>query len=196
MSDRCGLCNGRQTSIHVLSACPVGLNQKRFTWRHDGTVTHIASCVDTEKFTMFADIPGHQTNAGGTIPPEILVTNSRPDLVIIDKKQKTLNVFELTVPYEHNEKVRHTEKQNRYASMETDIVRIKANIVAFEIGARGYISKENRTRIKSIYSYCKKNVTLKKFEENISKLSIYASYYIYLCRNQSEWASPPLLTID
>ena len=53
----------------------------------------------------------------------------------------------------HNEKVRHTEKQNRYASMETDIVRMKANIVAFEIGARGYISKENRTRIKSIYSY-------------------------------------------
>ena len=74
-------------------------------------------------------------------------------------------------------------------SMETDIVRLKANLVAFEIGARGYISKENRTRIKSFYSYCKKNVKLKT-------LSIYASYYIYLCRNKSEWASQPLLTID
>ena len=29
------------------------------------------------------------TNAGGTIPPEILVTADRPDIVIIDKRMKT-----------------------------------------------------------------------------------------------------------
>ena len=121
VSDKCGLCNGRQTSVHVLSACPVSLNQKRFTWRHDGIVSYIASCVDTQKYTFYADIPGLQTNAGGTIPPEILVTTIRPDLVIIDRRKKIFSAFELTVPYEHNESIRHTEKQNRYASMQTDI---------------------------------------------------------------------------
>ena len=78
--------------------------------------------------------------------------------------------------------------------METDITQYTANIVAFEIDARGYISKENRQRL--IYSYCKKDIKLKTFEENIAKLSIYASYYIYLCRNQTEWATPSLLTVD
>ena len=61
--------------------------------------------------------------------------------MVIDKEKKIFSAFELTVPYEHNENIRHTEKQNRYASMETDITQYKANIVAFEIGARGYISK-------------------------------------------------------
>ena len=69
--------------------------------------------------------------------------------------------------------------------METDITQYKANIVAFEIVARGYISKENRQRLKTIYSYCKKDIKLKTFEENFAKLSIYASYYIYLCRNHT-----------
>ena len=109
--------------------------QKRFTWRHDGRESYSASCVDTQKYTLYADIPGLQTNAGGTITPDILVTTSRPDLVIIDKRKKIFNAFELTVPYKHNESIRHTEKQNRYASMQTDITQYKANIVAFEIGA-------------------------------------------------------------
>ena len=65
------------------------------------------------------------------------------------------------------------------------------------IGARGYISKENRQRLKTIYTYCKKDIKLKLFEENIAKLStIYGSYYIYLCRNQTEWATPSLPTVD
>ena len=138
VSDKCVLCNGRQSSVHVLSSCPVSLNQQRFTWRHDGIA------VDTQQFKMYADIPGFQNNAGGTIPPEFLVTTSRPDLVIIDSKKKTFNTFELTVPYEHNEKIRHTDKMNKFASI------------------------------------CK----------------LYASYHIYLCRNQTEWATPSLLSVD
>ena len=43
--------------------------------------------------------------------------------------------MELTVPYEHNETMRHTEKQKINGSMETDI---KAKLVAFYIVARGY----------------------------------------------------------
>ena len=106
-SDKCCLCNGRQTTVHVLSACPVILNQGRLTWRHDGIVNYIASCVDTDKFQVYADVPGHQTPAGGTIPADVLVTPDRPDIVIYDKKKKTMHVFELTVPYEHNLEKRH-----------------------------------------------------------------------------------------
>ena len=112
-SDKCCLCNGRQTTVHVLSACPVILNQGRLTWRHDGIVNYIAGCVDTAKYKVYADVSGHQTPGGGTIPADVLVTGDRPDIVIYDNKKMTLNVFELTVPYEHNVDRRHTGRQQQ-----------------------------------------------------------------------------------
>ena len=194
-SDRCPLCKGRQTSVHVLSACPVSRNQQRLTWRHDGIIQYIADSVDTAKYKCYADIPGRKTSVGGTMPPEILLTPDRPDLVIIDYTKKIINTFELTVPYEHNIEQRNVDKNNRYAYMKSDITDFTPNITAFEIGARGYISKENRGRLRSIYSHCKKNISFKIFEQNIAKLALYGSYHIYLCRDQSEWSPPPLLTV-
>ena len=196
VSDKCGLCNGRQTNVHVLSACPVALQQKRLTWRHDCIVNYIAKCVDKQKFKMYADIPEFQTSAGGTLTPDILVTSERPDIVIIDGKKNTINIFELTVPFEHNVDIRHSDKTNKYAYMKEEITKYKPNIEPFEIGARGYITKENRSRLKTIYSYCTKDITLKHFEQNVAKLAMDGSRYIYLCRNQTEWVSPPLLSVD
>ena len=135
------------------------------------------------------------TNAGGTIPPDILVTADRPDIVIIDKRNKTLNVFELTVTFEDNIESRNAYKKDKYSYMKSDITKYHVNIEAFEIGVRGYISKENRHRIKQIFSFCQKTITLKNFEENIARLAIDGSRYIYLCRNQTEWVTPTLLTI-
>ena len=133
--------------------------------------------------------------AGGTIPADVLVTPDRPDIVIYDKKKKTMHVFELTVPYEHNLEKRHTDKLNKYAYMSTDIRKFKPVIEAFEVGARGYISSENKSRIKQIHNFCKKETTKKQFIENIAKLAIYGSYHVYLCRNQTEWAAPALLSV-
>ena len=156
---------------------------------------YIAECVDTDKYQVYADVHGHKTPAGGTIPADVLVTGDRPDVVIYDKKKMTMNVFELTVPYEHNVDKRHIDKSNKYAYMSTDVRKFKPVIEAFEVGARGYISSENKKRLKTIHSFCKKETTAKQFVENIAKLAIYGSYHIYLCRNQTEWAAPALLTV-
>ena len=193
-SDKCVLCNGRQTTVHVLSACPVALNQGRLTWRHDGIVNYIAKSVDTSKFSIYADVPEYNTPAGGTIPPSLTVTSDKPDIVIIDEKTKAVAIFEFTVPFEHNTETRNTSKNAKYEHLKEEISNYKTQIVAFEIGARGYISRENRNRLKKIHKYCKKEIKLKDFEENIARLSINASYYIYLCRDQTEWATPSLLS--
>ena len=79
--------------------------------------------------------------------------------------------------------------------MKAEITNYKTEVEASEIGARGYISKENRKRLKIIHKLCRKDIKLKDFEENIARLSINASYYIYLCRDQTEWATPALLSI-
>ena len=97
-------------------------------------------------------------------------------------------------PFENNIEARNTYKNDKYEYLKEDITHYKTQIVAFEIGARGYISRENRKRLKLIHKFCKTEIKIKEFEENIARLSINASYYIYLCRDQTEWVTPPLLS--
>ena len=158
-------------------------------------INYIASCVDETKLKVYADIPGHQTSAGGTIPPALMITAEKPDIVIIDERKKVVNIFELTVPFEHNKELRNTSKNDKYDLMKTEISNYKTEVEAFEVGARGYTSRENLSRLKNIHKLCRKDIKLRDFEENIARLTINASYYIYLCRDQTEWAAPPLLTI-
>ena len=126
----------------------MALNQGRLTWRHDGIVNYIAQSVDTSKFTIYADVPEFNTPAGGTIPPSLTVTSDKPDIVIIDEKTKAVAIFELTVPFEHNIESRNTSKNDKYEHLKEEIRNYTTQIVAFEIGARGYVSRENRKRLK------------------------------------------------
>ena len=147
-SDMCKLCRGRQTTNHILNCCSVALNTKRFTWRHDTLLKYIVSSVDTEKFKVFSDIQGHQAAGGGSIPPEICVTNLRPDIVVINVENNTVNLLELTCPSEQT---------------------------CFEISSKGYISPRNHTLLNFIHKFLKKNVKLTTFKKNISALNIYTS---------------------
>ena len=52
---------------------------------------------------MSADIPSHTLPGGGTVPPpHILVTAEKPELVIVDRMEEKMDIFELTVPLETN----------------------------------------------------------------------------------------------
>ena len=103
-------------------------------------------------------------------------------------------MFELTVPFEHNISSRHEYKMNNYSHFKTDITSYKANVEAFEIGARGYVSNENRGRLKIIHSFCDKNIKYKQFEDTISSTASSGSYYIYLGRKEKDWHTPAYLT--
>ena len=98
-NDRC-FCSKRQTLNHILNCCRSSLNQGRFTFRHDNILQYISKCLDKEKYKCYVDIDGHQTPAGGTLPPNVIVTNLKPDITIINKRDKTISIFELTVPSE------------------------------------------------------------------------------------------------
>ncbi|GFN86204.1 reverse transcriptase [Plakobranchus ocellatus] len=43
----CPLCQGRQTTEHVLSSCKVALSQGRYTWRHNRVLQEFASAINT-----------------------------------------------------------------------------------------------------------------------------------------------------
>ncbi|GFN78023.1 reverse transcriptase [Plakobranchus ocellatus] len=42
---RCPLCQGKQTTEHVLNSCKVALSQGRFTWRHNSLLLELARAI-------------------------------------------------------------------------------------------------------------------------------------------------------
>ena len=169
----------------------VSLNQGRFTYRHDSILQYIEKCLDSKKFTCYTDIPGHQTQGGGTIPPEVLVTTLKPDIVIIDKRKKTLDIFELTVPGENRIETAHNLKMEKYQHFLNDVSAYKVSVQPFEVGSHtGYISRDNKKRLANLHKFCKKDIKFKEFRNGISTISILGSYFIFNNRNTEDWHTP------
>jgi hypothetical protein len=78
------------------------LNQGRFTWRHNTVLNHITNTILQNKpdnLEVYSDISGLDIN-GGTIPPDVLVTQARQDLVLLDRDAKVIYLLELTSSFE------------------------------------------------------------------------------------------------
>lgn len=159
------------------------------TWRHDSIVKYLVDYVDKTKFTVYADIDGKRTNAKGTIPPNVNITSVKPDIVIIKEDELKVFTFELTVPHIDNIKRRHLEKEDKYQLLRKESKPYDLKSYAFEIEIRGHITKDNEITLKKIYSLGKKNIPFKAFINNISKIAISSSYYIFMCRDQKEWSN-------
>ena len=141
----------------------MALQEGRYTYRHDTLLKFISDCLDRVKFSCYVDIQNCQTPADGTLPPSLVVSTLRPDIVILDKKKKEVNIFELTVPAESRIKISHNLKYQKYQHLISDIGGHSVNIIPFEIGSQtGYISRENKDYLKTLHKFCHSNVQLKK----------------------------------
>ena len=145
--------------------------------------------------TIYSDIEGAKVN-GGTVPPDIMITSQRPDMVIIDKNTTPLTVLlvELTCPFTRNITAANTRKRERYEFLSSDIKEAGFTCMnlPFEIGSRGHVTLSNKNTLSSI---CK--VTgIKKIQHvirNCSKLVLLASYYIYNARSCHDWTGQDYL---
>ena len=199
-SDSCNMCKqpnkppAKATLHHQLNHCEAFLGEReRFTWRHNSVLTYIVETLKERlpsHLDLFSDLEGHSIN-GGSLPPHIIITQSRPDLVIIHKTEKTVWLFELTVSFETNTEAAHARKKERYASLAEDIEAegYKCNNVPFEVGSRGHITLGNKSTLTTMHSICNPKTRLKQFVQNISKISLLSSYAIYLSRNKSNWTN-------
>ena len=196
-TDKCGLCKYRSNLEHILNWCPVALDEGRFTWRHNSVLSHMAKTLlasNPENLQIFADLPGLWLN-GGTVPPDILITKFRPDLVIINRKDKKIELMELTCCYEKNISQAHIRKTDKYNELKTDIQKKGwiVNLTPYEVGSRGQITKKNKESIiKVLKRNCIKTNNSKLFKE-ISKISLLCSYSIFQAHNVPSWRDPPLL---
>ena len=116
---------------------------------------------------IYADIPGLDLN-GSTIPPDIVVTLSRPDLVLINRIEKSVYVLELTCSFERNIQAAHQRKTTKYTSLKADI----ESMVPFEIGSRGHVTTNNKENIIHAFVYNKINSNALKCMKQLPKISL------------------------
>ena len=204
VSDSCQMCRqpgrppAKATLHHQLNHCSAFLGEtERYTWRHDSVAQYIAETLKEnlpEQMSLYADLEGYKV-CGGTIPPTIVQTSSRPDIVIVDNRNRTVWMLELTVSFESNFEAANRRKKERHSSLAADIEdeNFQCNNLPFEIGSRGHISSDNKSTLVLMHQLCQPKESLSKFIRNISKISLLASYSIYLSRNESNWTSVELL---
>ena len=143
---------------------------------------------------MYIDIQGHKIN-GGTLPPDIVVTSNRPDIVLVDRDNKEILLAELTCPFETNIDNANARKTDKYSPLQSDIASngYKCRLICFEVGSRGLITKNNKKRLSEIIRFVKRGEKMKGHYQNLSKLSVLASYAIYNARKEPDWIAPVLL---
>ena len=81
---------------------------------------------------------------------DIIASSLKPDLVSIHRQDKTITIFELSVPFETNIDNTHERKIARYLILVSDIEDrgYSVKYCAVEVGSRGYTSPENSQRIR------------------------------------------------
>ena len=76
----------------------------------------------------------------------------KPDIVIIDKKTMSVNIFELTVPGELRLDIANSIKMEKYQHFTSDIKQFTASVIPFEVGAHtGHISTRNKENINKLH---------------------------------------------
>ena len=133
---------------------------------------------------------------GGTIPPDVLVTQARPDLVLLNRHEKIICLLELTCSFERNSEAANIRKSLRYAALKSDLEQngYKCFLVPFEVGSRGYIQRSTKSNIFNIFATMKISADHKHCIRNMSKISLLASYTIFHAYTQPTWRDPPFLT--
>jgi len=88
----------------ILNSCPIALQQGRYVYRHDQVL--LSLLVDIEEYcddaNVFADLDNYRAGNTplATIPPSILTTSYRPDIVIFNAERRDIiRVLELTCPF-------------------------------------------------------------------------------------------------
>ena len=133
---------------------------------------------------------------GGTVPPDIVITSQRPDMVIINRNTTPATVFlvELTCPFTRNIAAANTRKRARYEFLASDIkdAGFSCMNLPFEIGSRGHVTLSNKNTLFQIcHVACVKKI--QQVIRNCSKLVLLGSYIIYNARNNQDWTGQEYL---
>ena len=194
---QCPLCSNTGTLEHIINFCSVALNQGRYTWRHDSVLSHIYSTIIEQKpegLEVFVDLPDLNFN-GSTIPPDILTTTQKPDIVILNRNEKKIFLLELTCSLEQNSNTANAYKTSKYTPLKSDLEAqgLSVSLVPFEVGSRGHVTRENKMRLITVFVKNGLKQSVHKLVKQISKISLLCTFSIFHAFQQPTWRDPPFL---
>ena len=205
-SARCTLCaSTRPTTAHVLSGCPAALTQNRYTYRHNLALQCLAFQLinvlkDFPSIQVFADIPTLQASLSplATIPPAVLVTSYRPDLVFYNAITNSIALLEFTCPLdsEHHLEAARSRKQGKveYQQLlaEFDRLHISNYYETLEISVLGHYHLSSIQNLRNLLHFVHQDVlvsktAVRKLLDLVAQKCITGSQRIFLARDSSEW---------
>ena len=197
----CPLCSATNATLaHITNMCTVALNQGRFSWRHDSVLLQISKVVKslaTRGTEVFSDLPDFQIN-GTTIPADVMVSageGSKPDLVILNREQKTVALLELTCSLPGSANKAHIRKVNTYTQLSIDLEErgYKVFLVPFEVLSSGHITNTCKISIQNTLQQFHIRVKNSLFVD-LAKIALLCTMSVFYAYHEKEWVSPPLLS--
>ena len=196
MDTKCTLCeHSAPTTFHALNGCPVALEQDCYSWTHDSVLMKITKSLRQlllPVYHLYGDLDGYRAsdNPQTTIPPELLITTARPDIVIFNGSDVLL--LEPTVPHNSKQMIieAHKRKEGKinYNCLLGDLENIGVNstLITLEIGSLGHwLSSSSGILTKHLDSITKSN--FRALLDEAGKIAITASFQIFLSRHEKHW---------
>ena len=185
-SDKCQLCNGKQTQLHVLNHCVKALNDGRYTWRHDSvlyTIMYYVKQLVVKGFEIYADLEGYKTTN------ELFHGQVRPDIAL--KKNDEVIIIELTCCFETNLEKSNEYKKQKYKDIGKKLkIRSKLKKLYVEVTSLGFIPKTNEYFDKLMET---NNINIDRMKRKMSEVALRCSYFIYTQRNKNIWQNKEIL---
>ena len=159
MDTKCRLCKEADETVqHIISACPE-LAQTAYLKRHDQVAAKIYwqlvrnSNMDVPyECWLLQPEPVIESDEvkilwNFDIETDQEIEARSPDIVIINKKEKTCKIIDIAVPADHNVTKKELEKITKYENLRREVERlwkVRAEIVPVVVGALGTMSRQLR----------------------------------------------------
>ena len=140
-SNICPHCQeSRQSLVHILNNCPVALELRHYSKRHDTVLQVIGDIIRSKlppQFSISIDSPSETYS----FPHHITPTNLRPDIVWWSDQQRELWLFELTISYESVVADAKARKRAKYHDLVEAgrAVGYKTELLTIEVGSTGML---------------------------------------------------------
>ena len=146
-SSSCPLCGEKQSLIHVLNACSVARDRRRYNVRHDSVLKEVVTTIQEflpPTYELTADTGSYRC------PQHIVPTDLRPDIVWWNNKDHVLCIAELTIAFKTCFAAAAERKRIKYDSV-VQRARDAGYSVTFlplEVGLRGIVNLQSFASLK------------------------------------------------
>lgn len=145
---------------------------------------------------IHADLPELVAKGGAyRMPHEIIITDQKPDLVLISHEGKQMILIEVTSPNCENLEYWRQKKRDRYAAFKSNIaVGRQCHIFTLEVSSRGFVLASSFFELMSALGI--QGMKKKKLRDTLSKTALRCSYIIFINQFNEQMRKSPITPCD